>query len=564
MIKKLTFTIILILSFGIISCFMPNSFKLKIDSYEYVITANNINDTFKAIIDNNIYEMTPLIYASFSGNVPLAKFSIKSKADINAKDENGSTALIVATTNGNLEIIKYLSQERGLEVNAQDDIGLTALMYAAESGNLEIVKYLIDERRADFNIKEDNQGHDAFILAILYGHLEVVKYFVEEKRLDINAKDNEGWTAFMHAPAMGHLEVSQYLLEKGADIDAKDNNGVTSLMHASNNGHSKMVKYLVEFESRINSLYDAIKENNPKKIIDIANNYKIDLNNILFKDIESVFGTMETIPLDMTPLIYAIDCGNIEAIDTLLRLGANIGQLTDIHFTYFTGGLISITPLMYAAASDSTGEIISFLIKKGAKVNAKNREGKTALMYSCPYRYEPSNYANIDSAKALINSGADVNAKDKDGKTALMYATYDYDKELTDLFLRSRANVNAKDNNGMTVLMYACYDDSDWGSLNPDIIKSLIRARANINEIDKDGDSALLYAIYTYKGTAYLNFASDEEELNENTLSTFETIRFLIYNGANVNIRNKKGETPLSLSKGYPKLTKLLKDNGAY
>ena len=541
---------------------MQNSFKLKIDSYEYVITANNINDTFKAIIDNNIYEMTPLIYASFSGNLPLAKFSIKSKADINAKDENGSTALIVATTNGNLEIIKYLSQERGLEVNAQDDIGLTALMYAAESGNLEIVKYLIDERRADFNIKEDNQGHDAFILAILYGHLEVVKYFVEEKRLDINAKDNEGWTAFMHAPAMGHLEVSQYLLEKGADIDAKDNNGWTSLMHASKNGHSEVVKYLVEFESRINYLYDAIEENNSKKITDIARNYKVDLNNTFLEQETSLGGVLEPNYIDMTPLDYAINCKNIEAIDTLLKLGANIERLTEYKAKY-GGSDLNVTPLI-VAAQIGDGKVVSFLIRKGAKINAKNRYGKTALMYSCVD--DGNAMANISSAKALINAGADVNIKDNYGTTALMYAAVLHDndgKELVDLLIKNRANVNAKDNNGKTALIYSCIETLSFGyhdTLNHDIVKSLIRARANINEVDKDGNTALLYAIYTYEGAAS-GFSGEVDELNDDTLPTFETIKLLIDNGADLNIGRKKLS---SLKEKYPKLYKLLIDSGAY
>lgn len=112
MCKKLTFIIILILSFGIISCFMQNSFKLKIDSYEYVITDNNINNTFKAIIDNNIYDMTPLIYASFSGNLPLAKFSIENGADINT-EVAGKTALIIASEKGNFDMVKYLVEKRG-------------------------------------------------------------------------------------------------------------------------------------------------------------------------------------------------------------------------------------------------------------------------------------------------------------------------------------------------------------------------------------------------------------------------------------------------------------------
>ena len=224
MYKKLIFTIILIL--GLISC-AQKSFKLKIDSYEYVITTNNINDTFKAIIDNEIYDMTPLIYASYSGNLPLAKFSVINGADINLKDENGTTALIMATTNGNLEIIKYLSDERGLEINAQDDNEKTALMYAAMSGNLEIVKYLVEERRVDMNVK-DSQGHNAFMYAIMEGHLEVVKYLIENGT-NINDRNRYNSTALMLASLNGKFEVAKYLIEKKANIYIRAESGRNAL-----------------------------------------------------------------------------------------------------------------------------------------------------------------------------------------------------------------------------------------------------------------------------------------------------------------------------------------------
>ena len=302
-------------------------------------------------------------------------------------------------------------------------------------------------------------------------------------------------------------------------------------------------------QSYINSLYDAIKENNPIKIIDIANNYKIDLNNVFYMP-EDVYldGGGEGIPVNISPLIYAIKCKNIEAIDTLLKLGANVWQFTDIYsdsvdeFRDFFGftNRVSITPLMYAAYS-STEEVISFLIKKGAKVNSKDREGRTALIYG--------------SSEALIRAGADVNAKDKEGKTALMYW-------LNEALIRAGANVNAKDNDGWTALMYACdginySGEGETFGLDLDIIKSLIRAGANINEVNNYGNTALMLAIHTYKADASLWREDD-------TSQNFETIRFLIYKGANVNIKNKDGETPISLSKGFPKLTKLLKDNGAY
>ena len=343
-------------------------------------------------------------------------------------------------------------------------------------------------------------------------------------------------------------------------------------------------------QSYINSLYDAIEENNTKKIIDIVNNYKIDLNNIFSMRDAGFHNDIEVIYGDISPLIYAIYCKNTEAIDTLLKLGANVGQFTDIYYSgsgaelidlmdYHANG-VSITPLMYAAYSSSE-EVISFLIKKGAKVNVKDIKGRTALMYGSSEALiragadvnakdnEGRTALMYGSSEALIRAGADVNVKDNVGKTALMYASENNSEEV-DLLIKNKANINAKDKGGYTALIYACrgnyspMSSPNYASLDPDTVKLLVRAGANINEVSKYGDTALTFAISVYKTTASFNFYWKEDELNDDTLPIFETIRFLIYNGANVNIKNKYGETPLSLAGGFPKLTKLLKDNGAY
>ena len=137
--------------------------------------------------------------------------------------------------------------------------------------------------------------------------------------------------------------------------------------------------------------------------------------------------------------------------------------------------------------------------------------------------------------KVLINAGADVNAKDNEGKTALMYAAYNSGKVSVDLLIKNKANINAKDNDGNTALLHAIRSYRDDG------------ISTSIDNAITDGAIGLSIKEY------------------ENWKSSFiELIKFLIDNRANVNIRNKEGETPLSLSKKFPKLTKLLRDNGAY
>jgi ankyrin repeat protein len=73
--------------------------------------------------------------------------------------------------------------------------------------------------------------------------------------------------------------------------------------------------------------------------------------------------------------------------------------------------------LIKAVSSSKTSEV-ERLLKKGASANAKDKDGKTALMDAA------SNVSDrrMDICRLLVEKGADVNAKEKTGMTALHYA----------------------------------------------------------------------------------------------------------------------------------------------
>lgn len=169
-----------------------------------------------------------LLYA-MQGDLLKVKSLLEQGVDVNAKAKIEGielTALIVASKEGNLEIVKYLIS-KGANVNdkviAGEIGGFTALMSASAAGHTEIVKYLI-LKGADINAKADN-GRTALIIASQKGYLEVVKALAEgkggffKKGADINAKGNNGKTALINAVFEGHLDVAKYLISKGADMN---------------------------------------------------------------------------------------------------------------------------------------------------------------------------------------------------------------------------------------------------------------------------------------------------------------------------------------------------------
>ena len=123
---------------------------------------------------------------------------------------NSGKALIDAAMDGNFEKVKLLI-EKGADIDAKDNDGVTALMYVSRAGDLEIAKYLV-ENGTDINAKDSDWGYTALIYAAEHGNLEIVKYLVE-KGANVNIKDNHGRTALDLAETE---EIKEVLRKAGA------------------------------------------------------------------------------------------------------------------------------------------------------------------------------------------------------------------------------------------------------------------------------------------------------------------------------------------------------------
>ena len=112
-----------------------------------------------------------------------------------------------ACEEGDLERVKQLL-ERGADVNVRDKDGETALMIVSWYGKKEIAELLI-KNGIDINAK-DNLGRTALMYASWYGHNEVVKLLLENGA-DVNAQDEDDITALMYAFKNGDKEIIELL-----------------------------------------------------------------------------------------------------------------------------------------------------------------------------------------------------------------------------------------------------------------------------------------------------------------------------------------------------------------
>ena len=155
----------------------------------------NMRDTFGR---------TPLCRAVVVGDEAVLRLLLKYDADVDAKDADGSPALMCCKN----EAVMSILLENGASIDARDRAGYTALHQAVLSGQETVVQLLLK-----------------------YG-------------ANIGKKDRDGYTTFHRAAILGHEAVVQLLLKYGADVNAKDWNGDTPLGLAISYTKPKVAKIL--------------------------------------------------------------------------------------------------------------------------------------------------------------------------------------------------------------------------------------------------------------------------------------------------------------------------------
>ena len=192
-----------------------------------------------------------LIAAAARGEAAEVRRLIAAGAAIDARDQRGSTALLVATRANRVDAARVLI-EAGADVNAKDDIHDSPYLYAGAEGHLEILLLTL-AHGADLR-SVNRYGGTALIPAAHHGHVETVKALLRTT-IDIDHVNRLGWTALLEAIILGdggpkHTEIVRLLIGAGADVNIPDRDGVTPLAHAQRRGYTAMTKMLQDSGAR--------------------------------------------------------------------------------------------------------------------------------------------------------------------------------------------------------------------------------------------------------------------------------------------------------------------------
>ena len=171
---------------------------------------------------------------------------LRSKPNLEIKDDKGRTALMIATYNEDTEIAKTLISA-GANVNAQDEMLNSPFLYAGASGFVPILKLCL-ANGSDFNVF-NRYGGTALIPAAERRHVEVVQILTQTPNFPIDHVNNLGWTAIMEAVILGsksdtQTQIVKILVNAGCDYSIPDNDGITPMQHAKSRSLNEVCSIL--------------------------------------------------------------------------------------------------------------------------------------------------------------------------------------------------------------------------------------------------------------------------------------------------------------------------------
>ena len=212
-----------------------------------VQACGNLNATNPMI--NSVQESNSnLLSAVEKQDAKLVSEILRSKPNLEIKDHQGRTALMIATYNEDTGIAEMLILA-GANVNAQDKMLNSPFLYAGASGFVPILKLCL-ANGADFKVF-NRYGGTALIPAAERRHVEVVQILTQTPHFPIDQVNNLGWTAIMEAVVLGsksdvQTKIVKILVDAGCDFSIPDNDGITVLQHAKTRSMNDIVEILLQ------------------------------------------------------------------------------------------------------------------------------------------------------------------------------------------------------------------------------------------------------------------------------------------------------------------------------
>lgn len=352
--------------------------KIQFTPIIHIAITHESNDLLQLLLANGAstkekdsFGRTPLHWAVYRGYSTGVQLLLDHNADIEATNADGATPLHIAAQEGSFLMVNKLL-DNGARIDARDRRGCTVIEWIFHPG-LEESAYM-----------ETDQEEQAIATIQLKCCLLDI---LIEKGGDVNNRSCLGYTPLMCAVGAGRMGSAVFvrrLLEKGANVAAKADNGYTAMDEAARRGLLEVAQLLLEYGADVNHKHVG------------------SLSRIVRYGGKSVNG--------MTALHEAVKSKSYEVTRLLINAGADIKAVDENGHT----------PLHYAIRGVfGSRRIIKLFLAHGVDINAHYGKKKATVLHYAAM------LANIVMVRFLVEEGARIDATDIDGKTALDWVEHE-------------------------------------------------------------------------------------------------------------------------------------------
>ena len=460
----------------------------------------------------DLVEMSPPAGSEEDQEIQRIQQMIQNSPDLINAPSEGSTPLVKAAFNGWLKVAAYLL-DHGADVNTPApevkwtkelaQAGrVTPLLAAVGAGNKAMAKFLIDQG-ADLNFKAQT-GDTALHLAARKSYQAVVEVLLASHAA-INVQNGSGATPLFSAVEGGRLKIIQMLLAAGADVNLKDYEGCTVL------------NYGIKSSPEIFQTLLAAGTNPNTE----ASEGRTPLSNVAQRDSTEVVKLLLAAKADPNlgsldvPLLCAIHEKNAATAEALLQSGAKPDvpgkvdwQLHSVNFHYEGAlGRGLATPLWLAVDMDQL-PMVQLLLKYKADPN-DGLDGQSLLFRAL---------RDTNILASLLDAGGSADARRMDGWSLLNSAVAEKKFAAVQLLLKFKADPNNSQISGQSILFSALSETN--------ILEAVLDAGAQVDPVSHDEN----------------NWTPLDAAARDNNAAAVE---ILLKHGANPNVRNVNGVTPL-------------------
>ena len=362
----------------------------------------------------------------------------------------------------------------------------------------------------------------------------------------------------------GKRDVALELIRVGENVNAQQPDGTTALHWAVYNFDEELTRALLNKEANPN-IKNSFGSFPLEEAVKTAN---VSLTKMLLNaGADPNLSNQDK----QTALMIAARIGNLEIVQMLVKRGADVNAVETWR---------GQSALMWAAARNHP-DIAKYLIDHGADVNlhADAFDWGSQITSEPRAQYRPTGgltpllYAArggcLDCVKAILKTGADINLPDPDGVTALMVAIDNFNYDVAKYLLSQGANPHVWDWWGRTAL-YIAVDMASYngrGEANKapsqeeslDMIRTLLKAgvdpdpQLNMHRPGRGGGNGRFTDDLLNTGATPLLRAA-------NTFDT-ESVKLLLEYGADIELPNAMGVTPLLAASGFGSARGVLQGN---